>query len=1060
MELNINQTAVIYKPTVSDNSKRINKIVTLFGEGDFTKDFSDPSGGTYSKITITSLPYLPLTLGGAPVVVGIEFFAVNSADLRLDLGPEFAIHNGVLYEFSKNIDTIVAEYKALGKELVSHTNGYLLFVDPNNLSDTIHIQGVGIKETDLLIGFNVSSSLTNVKTIDHLFSMIPWENVHLQDNYYDFGGSNGDSAYTIALANGFVGTVSEWLISLIGPQGVPGATGNIGETGAPGADGANGTSVIILGSRSTTADLLTTGNAIGDGYIVGLNLWAWDGASWILAGEIKGPAGADGKSLEYIWDGTQLGVRIQGTINYMYTDLKGATGDTGIKGDTGIGIQGVPGIKGDPGDPGSQGLIGPQGDPGALGSSAYQLWLANGNTGSVSDYLIAIKGDKGDAGVNGADASFTHNEFSIDWLTGDSQIFPVDDSTAITDIYVDGKRLEKKNPDGSADEWEMYSSTQVRIIPLLENNDRITFVESIKYASAQDRLYIDTQDAITLQEAKDYALSLNDPTVDHSYTDIPAMISLQNEQLMDDLIKVIDAGADSRITGKAYYFYNGTDAGTIDDYHLLSNAEVIPPFPTLQEVTGGGGTNNITDREIVLEKSGYNYRIEIDPVSGRIDVKNTSTNGFSTLSYNKLTLNNPATARSSFIAPGANSGNWTLTTPNKSGIIAVISDIPEVLTAPVVKDALGYTPEDGANKATDFTVIDDILYPSVKAVNDKLTGYILLSEKGVANGVAVLDSNLKFDPANLPDLAITDIIIAAETTLTLFTGNTGAYAYQQGDVIIINDGAGNLSHYFYKGGDKTLQASYSLINADIVQISQVSGLQAILDGKVNSGQVLTNVPLNALFTDTVYNDTIIQNEVNLNTDKETNIAHPLVETAVPVGALFTDNDTIYQHPTNHPATIITQTSSYRFVTDAEKSTWNSKAIQQDIIDYAEPLNVPPIADNKVTVHNADGSKRYEDYGVGGSYIPLLSEPFTYTVGLQEFILPVPILEIYSVLVGISSLQRTQYNYTGSKVTITDTLTTGAVIEINYKSNSTPPQPAPSNASVTNITTTGFDYSIT
>ena len=34
---------------------------------------------------------------------------------------------------------------------------------------------------------------------------------------------------------------------------------------------------------------------------------------------------------------------------------------------------------------------------------------------------------------------------------------------------------------------------------------------------------------------------------------------------------------------------------------------------------------------------------------------------------------------------------------------------------------------------------------------------------------------------------------------------------------------------------------------------------------------------------------------------------------------------MYSHPTTHPATIITQTSSYRFVTDAEKSTWNAKS---------------------------------------------------------------------------------------------------------------------------------------
>jgi len=43
-----------------------------------------------------------------------------------------------------------------------------------------------------------------------------------------------------------------------------------------------------------------------------------------------------------------------------------------------------------------------------------------------------------------------------------------------------------------------------------------------------------------------------------------------------------------------------------------------------------------------------------------------------------------------------------------------------------------------------------------------------------------------------------------------------------------------------------------------------------------------------LHSGTVYDDTTIQAEVDLNTAKETNIAHPLVEKAVPVDALFTD----------------------------------------------------------------------------------------------------------------------------------------------------------------------------
>ena len=163
-----------------------------------------------------------------------------------------------------------------------------------------------------------------------------------------------------------------------------------------------------------------------------------------------------------------------------------------------------------------------------------------------------------------------------------------------------------------------------------------------------------------------------------------------------------------------------------------------------------------------------------------------------------------------------------------------------------------------------------------------------------------------------------------------------------------------------------------------------------------------------------------QTAINLNTVKETNIGHPLVETAVPINALFTDNDTVYTHPATHPATIINQTSSYRFVTDAEKATWNGK----------EPLNVAPIADDKVAVFNSDGSKRYEDYGGGGS--SLLTKTKTYTSGAQTITADFDIVQVSSLVVGNSFLQEgTQFTVSGAVVTITDTLTSGAVIQLKY-----------------------------
>lgn len=55
-------------------------------------------------------------------------------------------------------------------------------------------------------------------------------------------GKNGLSAYEIAKENGFVGTVSDWLESLKGADGLPGKDGVDGENGQDGRDGADGQS--------------------------------------------------------------------------------------------------------------------------------------------------------------------------------------------------------------------------------------------------------------------------------------------------------------------------------------------------------------------------------------------------------------------------------------------------------------------------------------------------------------------------------------------------------------------------------------------------------------------------------------------------------------------------------------------------------------------------------------------------------------------------------------------------------------------------------------------------
>lgn len=53
-------------------------------------------------------------------------------------------------------------------------------------------------------------------------------------------GARGYSNFELAQQNGYLGTVTEWLKTLVGPQGPSGAQGSSGSSGSDGANGSNG----------------------------------------------------------------------------------------------------------------------------------------------------------------------------------------------------------------------------------------------------------------------------------------------------------------------------------------------------------------------------------------------------------------------------------------------------------------------------------------------------------------------------------------------------------------------------------------------------------------------------------------------------------------------------------------------------------------------------------------------------------------------------------------------------------------------------------------------------
>lgn len=145
-------------------------------------------------------------------------------------------------------------------------------------------------------------------------------------------GPDGNSAYDVAVLDGFVGTESEWLASLVGPQGPQGIQGEQGiqgiqgetgpqgpqgiqgeigpqgiqgetgpqgpqgpqgETGPQGPQGETGEGLNILGTLNDESELPISAN-IGDAYIIGQDLYIWDGnPDWNNVGQIVGPTGAN-----------------------------------------------------------------------------------------------------------------------------------------------------------------------------------------------------------------------------------------------------------------------------------------------------------------------------------------------------------------------------------------------------------------------------------------------------------------------------------------------------------------------------------------------------------------------------------------------------------------------------------------------------------------------------------------------------------------------------------------------------------------------------------------------
>lgn len=111
-------------------------------------------------------------------------------------------------------------------------------------------------------------------------------------------GADGDSAYEIAVNNGFVGTEEEWLASLVGPTGPTGPTGPEGPEGPQGPAGEDGADAGPVTWTTATRPVSPGVGTTGFNTTLGCNE-TYNGSAWVQEGWQTVTATASGTAVDF-----------------------------------------------------------------------------------------------------------------------------------------------------------------------------------------------------------------------------------------------------------------------------------------------------------------------------------------------------------------------------------------------------------------------------------------------------------------------------------------------------------------------------------------------------------------------------------------------------------------------------------------------------------------------------------------------------------------------------------------------------------------------------------------
>lgn len=192
-------------------------------------------------------------------------------------------------------------------------------------------------------------------------------------------GPEGKSAYEVAVANGFVGTQSQWLVSLKGADGIDGVAGNDGLSAYQVAvnNGFEGTEADWLASLEGAPGVGVQGKSAYDVAVDGG--YVGDQASWLNS--LKGEPGKSAYA-------AAVDRGFVGTEEDWLNSLQGANGKSAYE----LAV-----------DNGFVGTLQEWLDSlhGTNGLSAYEIALNNGFVGTEAEWLESLNGADGSNGASG-----------------------------------------------------------------------------------------------------------------------------------------------------------------------------------------------------------------------------------------------------------------------------------------------------------------------------------------------------------------------------------------------------------------------------------------------------------------------------------------------------------------------------------------------------------------------------------------------------------------------------------------------------------------------------------